>query len=269
MNWRPRRTAQLRKRFHARSWVLAAGLACTGCVTNGDFGRIKPSLVHDDMHAWLAQDAAVQAGRPVSGFTLTEDEQQLRDLAYPLIEPPYDRQRWYSILGEYGLMRVFRPDWWFFDPDLYTARLIVRHRSASGRYAQLIEDIRNDIVRIDPFFFTARRVVDMDRKREKSLAYVTALTPGEAGNALARIGENTLVVQWVHRSLADRCATYRFALERLVIENPLPAAVEADRVLRQLQITIAQNQIVPALKIRGGGRPVAVRAGENRVIAKY
>ncbi len=31
----------------------------------------------------------------------------LRDLAYPLIEPPYERQRWYSVLNEYGFRGIF------------------------------------------------------------------------------------------------------------------------------------------------------------------
>ncbi len=42
-------------------------------------------------------------GGTPSGYRLTDDERELRDLAYPLIEAPFDRQRWYSILGEYGL----------------------------------------------------------------------------------------------------------------------------------------------------------------------
>ena len=34
---------------------------------------------------------------------LTDEERTLRDLAYPLIEPPYDRNKWYSVLGELGI----------------------------------------------------------------------------------------------------------------------------------------------------------------------
>ena len=32
-----------------------------GCL-NGDFGRVKQSLVIDDIHAWLGRDAALQQG---------------------------------------------------------------------------------------------------------------------------------------------------------------------------------------------------------------
>ena len=72
-----------------------------GCL-NGDFGRMRPSFVTDDMHAWVGAAAASAAIEPVSAFPFTDEERQLRDLAYPLIEPPYDRQRWYSISTNTG-----------------------------------------------------------------------------------------------------------------------------------------------------------------------
>jgi len=169
-------------------------LILVGC-PNGDFGRVRNSLIADDIHDWVGRDAARDAGAPISQYPLTDDERLLRDLAYPLIEPPYDRQRWYSVLGEWGVTRAFNPEWWRCDPTAYAARLLaVWVRSETTRYARLIEDIRNDVVRIDPFFTTARRVLDIDRKREKSLSYVSVLRGDEIANALSRVGENVLVV---------------------------------------------------------------------------
>ena len=109
----------------------------------------------------------------------------LRDLAYPLIEPPYDRNKWYSVIGECGAGS--RP-WPYPDRSAYASRLFTTaYRSQTARYNRLIEDIRNDVMRLDPFFSTARYVIDMDRKREKSLAYVTNLTAEERDNTLQRI----------------------------------------------------------------------------------
>ena len=104
-------------------------------------------------------------------------------------------------------------------------------RSAIGRYQQLNEDIRNDVVRIEPFFIVARRVLDLDRRRQKSFAYVNELTPPELANALARVNENILIISWVQRSLAERWGSYKFALERLVIATPSQMAVDAERSL--------------------------------------
>jgi hypothetical protein len=164
---------------------------------------------------------------------LTDEERRLRDLAYPLIEPPYDRNRWYSVLAEHGGMS--RP-WPYPDRAAYASQLFTTaYRSQTARYYKLIEDIRNDVTRLDPFFAVARHVSDMDRKREKSLAYVSSPTVEERHNTHQRIEENRSIVEWVKNSLHERAASYRIALERLVIAAPSPVAVEAERTLALLQ----------------------------------
>ena len=89
------------------------------------------------------------------------------------------------------------------------------------------------------FFETAGRVIDIDQKRQKSMTYVFDLGKKERVNALRRMRENAHVVAIVQQSLADRVASYHFALERLVIITPSPQAIEAER-----SITLLQNQIV-------------------------
>jgi hypothetical protein len=226
--------------------VLGA-LMLSGCSSLGDFGRLRDDLVTDDIHAWVGRDAAAIAGAPISTYNLTDDERLLRDLAFPLIEPPYERQRWDAVIYEYGINRYFHRNLWVANPPAYYAHLQWKfHRSSTARYNQLIDDVRNDIVRIEPFFATARRVVDIDQRRGRSMEYLTDIAPPERLNALARIGENTLTVAWVQHSLTERCAGYRFALDHLVVAEPEPIAAEAERVLTQLQQQIAGNELVPA-----------------------
>jgi hypothetical protein len=225
-----------------------------GC-PNADFGRVRPSLTADDIHDWVGRDAARDSGAAISLYPLTDDERLLRDLAYPLIEPPYERQRWYSVLNEWGVTRVFKPDWWRCDPTAYAARLLTAWvRSETTRYTRLNEDVRNDIARIDQVFPVARRVVDIDRKREASLRHIKVLSPAEVANALNRVGENVLVVGWVQRSLVERVASYRFALERLIVAVPSPLAIEVERSIALLQARIAENVVVPTPDL---GVPVA------------
>ena len=75
-------------------WLaVAAGFGLlAGCGTNTDFGRLRPSLVNDDAHAWMG---AATTGGPASNLAwrhqITDEERTLRDLAYPLIE--LDRRR--------------------------------------------------------------------------------------------------------------------------------------------------------------------------------
>lgn len=215
---------------------LVALTLLAGCA-EGDLGRIKSSLVTDDMHSWIGADAVGSIGVPPSRFGLTDDERVLRDLAYPLIEPPYDRQRWYSVLGEYGRLARIRKG--PFDRTAYSRQLMTRPaRSATIRYALLLEDIRNDLVRIEPFFRVAGRVADMDGKRTQSLPYVRDLSPPALADAQSRIAENQLVVGWVQYSLHLRVDSYRYALEHLVIAYPSPEAVECERTLNRLALEI-------------------------------
>jgi hypothetical protein len=244
--------------------TIAASILLAGCALNGDFDRVRPSLVSDDMHAWVGVEAARGNGVPASHYPLTDDERLLRDLAFPLIEPPYDRNKWHSVLYEYGIGGSFRHEWAPYNVEAYWAHLIHRpYRSATARYSQLDDDIRNDVVRIDPFFGLARRVLDIDQKREKSLAYVSGLRDGERINATARVAENVLVVGWVQCSLAQRAASYRFALERLVIETPAPMAVEAERSLKLMEQRAVEARVVDGRDVCGhrAVAPVLVSKG--------
>ena len=219
--------------------MAAAAVLVAGCTPNYDFKEVRPELVRDDIHDWLSNDAI--AGKPTfqSTFELTDDERQLRDLAYPLIEPPYDRQKWYSVLGEYGVIGSDHRG--VFDRTAYATHLFAdRYRSPSARYAKLIEDARNDITRMPQFFETAARVLDIDYKRKKAFAYIPDLSQHERTQAIRRMRENGLIVSWVYSSLGQRIAAYRFTLERLVVMTPSPRAVEAERTINELNARLAR-----------------------------
>jgi hypothetical protein len=212
----------------------------SGCALNGDFGRVREELVYDDMHDWVGRDAARGLGGKPSQFRLTDDERQLRDLGYALIQPPYDRTHWDSVFANYGWEGPLpnAP----FDHTAYWNNLDVAHRrSEASSYAQIVTDARNDATRIEPFFAVAALVTDSDQKRADALGYVaksTGLTPAEANNALRRNNENIAVIDWVCRSLKQRAGGYRYALERLVIVAPSDNAAEGDRSLSLLQSRI-------------------------------
>jgi hypothetical protein len=215
-----------------------------GCAANGDFDRVRPSLVSDGMHDWIGRDFRGNVRALAFAAPMTDDERLLRDLAYPLIEPPFDRNRWYSVLGEYGAgpARVFALPHAYVNPTTYWDRLEARwRRSETSRYAQLIGDVRNDALRLDPFFAVARRVVDMDHRRAQTMAQVETLSAVEGNNALFRINENIAAVTWVCRSLEGRVVAYRYALEHEAVAAPSPAAADADRAIDVLQQRIARH----------------------------
>jgi len=199
---------------------------------------------NDDMHKWIGAEATASVGVKPSQFQLTDNERQLRDLAYPLIEPPHSRPAWKAVFGDYQPSASPWRQKVAFDRTAYGRALIDEpHRSHASRYAQLIDDVRDDITRFEPFFASAIRVIDLDRKRDASMHYMTELSPREKADAVARMQENSLIVQWVQICLEQRVSSYRWALERLVLQAPDSIAAEADRLIGELAAQTANPPV--------------------------
>jgi hypothetical protein len=210
---------------------FVASLACPG----DDFGRTQGTFYHEDMHSWVGVEATTSLGGRPSQFQLTDYERSLRDYAYYFIEPPHSRPAWKAVFGDY---KPYPAPWRqkvFFDRTLYGRRMIDEpHRSQAAAYAGLIEDVRNDGYMLDQLLPVAEKINDLDIKRNKALSYITELSPRERDDAQARMRENVLVVQWAQQCLQQRVASYRWALERLVIHAPDAMAADADRLIAQL-----------------------------------
>jgi len=234
---------------------LLTGILLGGC-SGGDFFRTRQDLRSDDMHRWMGKEATGSVGMKASQFQLTDNERLLRDLAYPLVEPPLSRPAWKSVWGDYKPL----PSPWrqnvVFDRSMYGRNLIDEpHRSHASRYGVLIDDVRNDITRFEPFYTAAARVIDLDRKRSEGMKMVSALSPRERDDAVARMEENALIVQWVQQCLERRISSYRWALERLVLQAPDSIAADADRLIKELA-ALAANPPVQPVAI---GRAVTVK----------
>jgi hypothetical protein len=261
----PETTRQIRPFASAVPLALLGAMlaACSG----GDLGRTRADMRSDDMHRWMGAEVTSSLGLKASQFQLTDEERQLRDLAYPMVEPPLSRPAWKSVFGDYQPL----PSPWrqkvVFDRTMYGRTLIDEpHRSHSSRYAQLIEDVRNDITRFEPFFASAIRVIDLDRKRNASMARVSELSPRERDDAVARMQENSLIVQWVQQCLERRVSSYRWALERLVLQAPDTIAADADRLIGELAAQTANPPVQTRPVIGPPGvspvsTPVAVSKG--------
>jgi len=238
--------------------TLAALLAAMlgGC-SGGDFGRTRADFRNDDMHRWIGGEATASIGVAPSQFQLTDNERELRDLAYPLIEPPLSRPAWRAVFGDYQHIASPWRQSVAFDRTAYGRALIDEpHRSYSSRYSQLIDDVRDDITRFEQFFAVAVRVIDLDRKRSATLPHISELSPREHADAVARMQENALIVQWVQQCLQQRASSYRWALERLVLQAPDNMAADADRLISALAAQTANPPVAARPVIE---RPVTTR----------
>ena len=234
----------VRVRRAAPAVALGLSSALLGACSGGDFGRTRADMRNDDMHKWIGAEATASVGVKPSQFQLTDNERQLRDLAYPLIEPPHSRPAWKAVFGDYQPSASPWRQKVAFDRTAYGRALIDEpHRSHASRYAQLIDDVRDDITRFEPFFASAIRVIDLDRKRDASMHYMTELSPREKADAVARMQDNSLIVQWVQICLEQRVSSYRWALERLVLQAPDSIAAEADRLIGELAAQTANPPV--------------------------
>jgi hypothetical protein len=247
----PELSTQIRTRLRLPPAILLAlpflAAAMLGGCAGGDLGRTRENARTDDMHRWLGIEATASVGLRASQYQLTDKERLLRDLAYPLIEPPHSRPAWKTVFGDYQPLPAPWRQAPLFDRTAYGRILIDEpHRSFSSRYNQLIEDVRDDLTRFEPFFADAVQVLDLDKKRNASLTLVSDLSPRERADAIARMQENTLIVQWVQQCLEQRISSYRWALERLVIQAPDNLAADADRLIGELAAQTANPPVVSA-----------------------
>src|SRR6185312_12563399 len=68
-------------------------------------------------------------------------------------------------------------------------------------------------------------------------------SPRERADAVARMQENSLIVQWVQQCLERRVSSYRWALERLVLQAPDTMAADADRLIGELAAQTANPPV--------------------------
>ncbi len=115
----------------------------------------------------------------------------------------------------------------------------------------------------------AARVASADAVRLRSLAYVRDLGEGELHAAVDRVAENRCLVAWVRAELTQRSASYRFALEHLLIETPQGHAVPTERALARFDAHLVAIGVAPvALDGCAGDAilPPAVRVPQSRAV---
>lgn len=229
--------------------LIAAGLA--GCAQTGDFGRKNPNVVGETILPTAGAALAYARGEPVSLYRQTDDEKEMRDLAWGVVMPPLETQWRHRVLAELRRTRILPADYVRIDRRSYVRNLLgADYRSSVARYRRLKDDVTADMYRIEPFFRSAARVDADDRVRRRALDGVPDVRPDERENALARIEENGLMIAWAKESFEDRLAAYRYALDRLILETPDHASMEAADAID------AYSDVLATLRPLGPGRGV-------------
>jgi hypothetical protein len=226
----------------AKLATLACALLCCESELSaepaGDFGRPRESVFVDEFLPWLKDEADWLTGQRVTAAPYTDDERTLRNLAYAILLPIESDEPSHLTLAGVDFVELWNR--WVVAPQpidvwSYAEYLIATpYRSSTARYARLIDDIRADIGRVPLFFSMANRVLEADAVRGRSFQYVSL--PGEKFDlARTRVAENRQFIDRVYVRFRERIASYRYALECLLVLTPSPNAVEAEHALYVLE----------------------------------
>ncbi|SON54870.1 hypothetical protein HDIA_1329 [Hartmannibacter diazotrophicus] len=241
--------------------VLAVAIAASlaGCGRpEGDFGRAKPSVLHDDILPAIGKRMAAKRGEAVGNFNLTDTEQELQNRAWTLIRAPHQGMWWQSTLIEGERTRVLPPFSGAYAPgDYYRELSSDRYASSDTRWSRVIADMAADEALLPPYCATVVKVWRIDGERIAAIGREMPADDEWAKNAGARVAENDNLIGWVSRSLQYRLDSYAFAIDHLAIETPSDEEGEARRGWAALR-KAALCPGVPAAAIR---RPAPVRKG--------
>lgn len=221
----------------ARLLAGAGLLLLAACGRNdlGDFGRRADNSITGTILPSAGVVAAWWRGDPASLYPFTDDEIELRDRAWRFLMPSHDKANLQQAIAELAYTRVLPPLPHSGRNHYHLLLMAEDYRSVSSRYAKLGQDTEADRLLMIPFSQAAAKVCAADRVRALALKDVKQLTHIQREQAIARIAENRMLIDWVRRDMREKAAAYRYALEHMTIEAPMPAAIRAEQAIIALE----------------------------------
>jgi hypothetical protein len=209
--------------------------ACGGGDRAGDFGRRGDSILTGEIMPRAGLVASWWRGEPTSLYPFTDDERELRDRAWRFLMPAYDKanlqQRW----AELSTTRILPPMPHSGRNHYHLLLMADEYRSVASRYRKIESDIEADRQLMMPFTQIAARVCEADRVRIRSLKQVREMSDIQREQAVARVAENRMLVDWVRRDMREKAEAYRYAMEHLTIEAPMREGIRADQAIIALE----------------------------------
>jgi hypothetical protein len=226
-----------RSRLSALAVLACLGAALSGCLTEtGDLGRPRPSIWNDSILPRAGLASAALRGEPTAlHFKYTDDESELRDRAWRFIMPAQERSLFDRQVQEMARTRILPVAVQSVDlSEYFFALRSETFHSPASRYRRLGEDATADRQLLPNFRGNALRVIRADGIR-LAAGRASGLVPGSALNeAQARVAENVGIIVWVCERARYRLASYRYALDNLVVEMPQDQAIPAERAISAL-----------------------------------
>ncbi|MBN9317336.1 MAG: hypothetical protein J0I99_16455 [Devosia sp.] len=193
----------------------------------GDFGRVKPGVVNDELIPQLDRWGRKLAGQPVSDFNITDQEREMHDRIYRFLiarhvkDWAFDYEQIVMVAGRSST----RPG----RDDLYY-RWLTREPYASSRvrYNTISDDVGADVLSMPSTFAAICAVIVVDRQRAVAAGELDDVEASMIVQMRTRKAENDLYVARFVRALRYRYESYSYALDHFLVETPHAEAVTVD-----------------------------------------
>lgn len=221
----------------------ALGLALLLCAAPagahelGDFGRVKPGVLNDEIIPETDRLMRRLTNQPISNFNITDQEREMHDRVYRFLIARHARDWAFDYEQVIFVAGVFssRPD----NVDLYY-RWLTRERYASSRvrFNTIADDVGADLLTLPTTFAAICAVIEIDRQRAVAVAEIGDIEADMITQMHRRKAENDLYVGRFIAALGYRYGSYSYALDHFLVETPHGEAIEVDERLSRLAIWV-------------------------------
>jgi len=240
---RPSRPAPLRasvapaRRFAAFALgllllALGAGAPALGQKL-GDFGRLEPGFVNDELIPLVDKNRRGMNGRPLDGFNLTDEEVEMRDRVWRFLVAPHARDWAWPYRIEVRPAKAAERG---AEPFARYYRWLTSQRYASSRvrYNTITDHVTADIGTLPGAFRSICAVLEVDRQRAVAVSEIDYLEPEMIARQQKRDRENGAFIDRFVLALSFRYDSYQYALDHFLVETPHHEAVRVDAALSEL-----------------------------------
>jgi hypothetical protein len=226
----------------AASWLAAAILVLLPAgplqaQQLGDFGRMEPGFVNDELIPLVDKNRRGMNGKPVDGFNLTDEEVEMRDRVWRFLVAPHAKDWAWPYSAE------IRPAKAGGGTDKQVGKYYrwltgQRYASSRVRYNTIAAHVGADIGTLPSTFRSICAVVEVDRQRGVAVAEIDGLEPEKLELVDRRDRENGEFISRFVLALNFRYASYQYALDHFLVETPHQEAVQVDTALSQLIVWV-------------------------------
>jgi len=209
----------------------------------GDFGRAKPSVVHDEILPQIGKLRAKWQGEAQSNLNFTDEENEMYDRVWRFLVSAHTKDWFYDVVIEWQRTRLITPVDDKFSYNRYYSHLrSEKYTSSKVRYFKLVSDIDADINTVPGVFNSICKTIEIDRRRSVAVNSIRGVSGVERTSVKERKLENDLFINWFVRAMDYRYKSYSLALDRLLIETPHAGARDVDRRLSEFAIDVERAQ---------------------------